>query len=187
MNKNIDDLMEKYKFLVKRQAKAMYLLGGEKEDLLQEGMIGLFKAIQSYDDTQEVPLERYAQLCITRQMYSAIKAASRQKHMPLNSYVSIYDTQENEQENTTALIDMLGSDGGNPELMFLGKEYEKMLGEHLKSKLSQLEEQVLHLHLAGIDYKSIANSLDKTPKAIDNALQRIKGKVQEIIRSEDWL
>ena len=185
MENKVDDLMEEYKFLVKRQAKAMYLLGGEKEDLLQEGMIGLFKAIQSYDDAGEVPFERFAELCIIRQMYSAIKAANRQKHMPLNSYVSLYDTSENEQENAAALIDVLGSDGGNPELMFLGKEYEKMLGEGLKNRLSELEKQVLYLHLIGVDYKSIATSLEKTSKAIDNTLQRIKGKVQEIIGKED--
>ena len=185
MEMNIDDLMEKYKFLVRSQAKAMYLLGGEKEDLIQEGMIGLFKAVQSYDEAQEVPFDKYANLCITRQMYSAIKAAGRQKHMPLNSYVSLYETNEDAKTNASPLIDTLaGNTSMNPEQIFLNKEYEEMLGEHLKDKLSELEKQVLYLHLSGRDYRDIALKLRKTPKAIDNTLQRIKGKVQGIIKNK---
>ena len=178
-----DFIMDKYKFLVKKKARAMYLLGGENEDLIQEGMIGLFKAVRDYDLEQETSFGSFAELCISRQMYTAIKNSQRQKHMPLNSYVSLYEqSEEAEDGKQSPLIDRLQPmKENNPEELFLSKEYFLMIEQQLKEKLSELESKVLHLHLMGEDYRTIAKLLDKSPKSIDNALQRIKQKMSDIL------
>lgn len=175
-----DYIMDKYKYLVRKKAKAMYLLGGENDDLIQEGMIGLFKAIRDYDINQETSFYSFAELCISRQMYTAIKNSQRQKHMPLNSYVSLYD-----EESEQPLIEQIQSEkNNNPEEMFLDKEYFKMMELEIRKRLSDLENRVLYLHLRGEDYHSIARLLDKSPKSIDNALQRIRGKVGRMIEEK---
>lgn len=182
-----DFLMDKYKFLVRKKAKAMYLLGGENDDLIQEGMIGLFKALQDYKPESGASFLSFADLCITRQMYSAIKASQRKKHMPLNSYISLYssDSAEN-QEKTVPLIDTItDSLTNNPEQVLLGKEHAEIIENELKDKLSELENRVLYLHLMGTDYQTIAKLIDKSPKTVDNALQRIKAKTQDIIRKKE--
>ncbi|MBQ8804794.1 MAG: RNA polymerase sporulation sigma factor SigH [Tyzzerella sp.] len=178
-----DYIMDKYKFLVKKKAKAMFLLGGENDDLIQEGMIGLFKAIGDYDIEQETSFQSFADLCISRQMYTAIKNSQRQKHMPLNSYVSLYEQgDEMAEEKQQPLIDMLqATKDNNPEELFLNKEYFETIEQELKNRLSDLESRVLYLHLMGEDYQTIARLLDKSPKSIDNALQRIKAKVSQLI------
>ena len=178
-----DYIMEKYKFLVRKKAKAMYLLGGENDDLIQEGMIGLFKAVRDYDVNQENSFQSFADLCISRQMYTAIKLSQRQKHIPLNSYVSLYESvEENEEEKRQPLIERLKTlKDNNPEELFLDKEYFSIVEQELRNRLSDLESRVLHLHLMGEDYRSIAKLLDKSPKSIDNALQRIKQKTFDIL------
>lgn len=177
-----DYIMDKYKYLVRKKAKAMYLLGGENDDLIQEGMIGLFKAVRDYDVNQETSFYSFADLCISRQMYTAIKLSQRQKHMPLNSYVSLYEQKEDvNEEKQQPLIELLRAEkDNNPEELFLDKEYFSMLEQELKNRLSDLESRVLHLHLMGEDYRSIAQLLGKSPKSIDNALQRIKKKMQDV-------
>lgn len=178
-----DFIMDKYKFMVKKKARAMYLLGGENEDLIQEGMIGLFKAVRDYDVEQDASFSSFAELCISRQMYTAIKLSQRQKHMPLNSYVSLYEKgSEAEEGKQTPLIDQLQPiKENNPEELFLDKEYFVTLEQELKERLSDLENRVLYLHLMGEDYRSIATLLEKSPKSIDNALQRIKQKISTIV------
>ena len=178
-----DYIMDKYKHVVRKKAKAMYLLGGEIDDLIQEGMIGLFKAVRDYDETQETSFYSFAELCISRQIYTAIKLSQRQKHMPLNSYISLYSQgEDNEEDRQTPLIDQLQTlKDNNPEELFLDKEYFSVMEQELKQKLSDLESRVLHLHLMGEDYRSIARLLDKSPKSIDNALQRIKQKTFDIL------
>jgi len=178
-----DFIVNKYKFLVKKKAKAMFLFGGENDDLIQEGMIGLFKAVRDYDLSQEMSFVSFADLCISRQMYTAIKLSQRQKHMPLNSYISLYDTGEAiSDEKQTPLIEQLqNSKDNNPEDLFLDKEYFHTIDQKLKERLSEFESRVLHLHLMGEDYRTIAKLLDKSPKSIDNALQRIKQKVFDIL------
>lgn len=173
-----DYIMDKYKFLVKKKAKAMFLLGGENDDLIQEGMIGLFKAVQDYDESMETSFYSFADLCISRQMYTAIEASQRQKHIPLNSYVSLYD--EGEDQPLIESIESLNE--RNPEDLFLDKEYLQMIKKELEQNLSDLENRVLYLHLQGIDYQTIAKLLDKSSKSIDNALQRIKNKTEKIIK-----
>lgn len=175
-----DYIINKYKNLVKEKAKAMFLLGGDNDDLIQEGMIGLFKAIRDYDEQQETSFYYFADLCISRQMYTAIEASKRQKHIPLNSYVSIYEDKDEQP-----LIDTIQAVKENdPEALFLNKEYLQMIEAELKKSLSEFENKVLYLHLFGMDYRKIAEVLDKTPKSIDNALQRIKGKIEKIVRQK---
>lgn len=180
-NSVIDYIMEKYKDLVRKEAKAMYLLGGENDDLIQEGMIGLFKGIQNYDPKENVSFYSFAKLCITRQIYSAIKASNRQKHIPLNSYVSFYEkTESGAKEQVLDTIE--AGDDSDPEQILLSKESVEKLEKELEEQLSTLEQRVLYLHLLGTDYKTIAKLLDKSPKTVDNALQRVKGKVEKIIQ-----
>ena len=177
----IDYLMEKYKNTVRKEANAMYLLGGENDDLIQEGMIGLFKAVQDYDLKQGASFFSFANLCITRQMYSAIEASRRKKHGPLNSYVSFYEQGEDE----SSLADTMEAGGeSNPEELFVSQEYVRILQSRLEESLSDLENRVLYLHLMGTDYKTIARLLDKSPKTVDNALQRIKNKTEKILEKE---
>lgn len=177
----IDYIMEKYKNLVRKEANAMYLLGGENDDLIQEGMIGLFKAVQDYDVRQETSFYSFARLCITRQMYSAIEASKRKKHSPLNFYISLYETSE---EQGPLMETMAAGHESNPEELLVSREYAELLEIKLGESLSDLENRVLYLHLLGTDYKTIARLLDKSPKTIDNALQRIKGKTEKILRAE---
>lgn len=177
----IDFLMDKYKNTVRKEANAMYLLGGENDDLIQEGMIGLFKAVQDYDLGQGASFFSFAKLCITRQMYSAIEASRRKKHRPLNSYVSFYEQGEDE----STLVDTMAAGGeSNPEELFVSQEYVRILQSRLEESLSDLENRVLYLHLMGTDYKTIARLLDKSPKTVDNALQRIKNKTEKILEKE---
>ena len=181
-----DYIMNKYKYLVRRKAKAMYLLGGENDDLIQEGMIGLFKAIRDYDLEQEVSFYSFAELCVSRQLYSAIKASQRKKHMPLNSYVSIYDNEDPvKEEKQQPLVETIQTHkDNNPEEIFLNKEYMEKMQKQLQGKLSDLESRVLYLHLLGEDYKTIAGLLNKSPKSIDNTLQRIKNKITALVKKK---
>ena len=182
-NRIMEVLIEKYKGLVRQKAKEGFLLGGENDDLIQEGMIGLFKAIQGYEPDEGTSFYSFAMLCITRQMYTAIKAAGRKKHQPLNSYVSLYDTESEERDyDRLPLVEtIMPSEENNPEDIFLNEEYAKRLENELKDRLSKLENRVLYLHLMGMDYLKIAEVMDKSPKTIDNALQRIKSKTKVLM------
>ena len=179
----MDYLMVKYKSMVRKKARAMYLLGGENEDLIQEGMIGLIKAVRDFDVTQKTSFSSFAELCVSRQMYSAIEASNRKKHLPLNSYISLYEDSEQEGEGRSLpLIDTIESSKENdPEVLYFGKEYTEAFAEQLKELISPLENHVLYLHLMGTDYRTIAELLGKSPKSVDNALQRIKTKAQKIL------
>ena len=182
----MDHLMVKYKSMVRKKARAMYLLGGENEDLIQEGMIGLIKSVRDYDPAQGTSFSSFAELCVSRQMYSAIEASRRKKHLPLNSYISLYEESEEGQDGKKMpLIDTIESDIDNdPEALYFGREYTEAFVENLKDRLSPLESHVLYLHLMGTDYKKIAEILGKSPKSIDNALQRIKGKAEQMLRRD---
>ena len=174
-------LVIRYRRLVRICARPFFLAGGDREDLIQEGMIGLFKAVQDYDVDQEASFFSFARLCVTRQLYSAIEASNRKKHSPLNSYISLYEREDGEN----SLIDTMESGHEtNPEELRVSQERAKTLEERLEKELSELERRVLYLHLMGTDYKTIAKLLDRSPKTIDNALQRIKGKMQKILEKE---
>ena len=153
----------------------------EQDDLIQEGMIGLFKAVQNYEPDQNSSFFSFAKLCISRQLYSAIEASRRKKHSPLNSYVSLYDMTE---EKEPLINTMEAHKNSNPEELLVSQEYAELLESKLEESLSDLENRVLYLHLMGTDYRTIARLLDKSPKTVDNALQRIKAKTQKILEKE---
>ena len=179
----MDYLLDKYKTMVRKKARAMYLLGGENDDLIQEGMIGLMKAIRSFDETQGAGFYSFAELCVSRQMYSAIESSKRKKHIPLNSYISLYEESEIGEEKNAPLIDTIESEvDNNPEALYFGRKFTEAFMEELKESLSPLENHVLYLHLLGTDYRKIAEILEKSPKAIDNALQRIRGKAERMLK-----
>jgi len=169
-DENITDyLLNKYKNLVRGKANSMFIIGGDKDDLIQEGMIGLFKAIKDFDCGRDASFYTFAELCITRQMYTAIQAAGRKKHGPLNSYMSIYE-------------DDFQKEGGiNPEDDVIDKERVLSIEQSFEKELSNLERQVLDLKLMDMDYKDIAAVLGKSPKSIDNTLQRIKTKLKAVV------
>lgn len=178
----MDYLMIKYKSMVRRKARAMYLIGGDNDDLIQEGMIGLIKAVRDFDSEAGQSFSSFAELCVSRQMYSAIASSKRKKHIPLNSYVSLYDEGNHEDEKTLPLIDTIEPEvENNPETLYFGKESSEAFIEKLKENLSDLENRVLYLHMLGTNYRDIANLLDKSPKTIDNALQRIRTKAGKLL------
>lgn len=178
----MDYLMIKYKSMVRRKARAMYLIGGDNDDLIQEGMIGLIKAVRDFDSEAGQSFSSFAELCVSRQMYSAIASSKRKKHIPLNSYVSLYDEGNHEDEKTLPLIDTIKPEvENNPETLYFGKESSEAFIEELKENLSDLENRVLYLHMLGTNYRDIANLLDKSPKTIDNALQRIRTKAGKLL------
>lgn len=180
--KMMDSLLDRYKPLVRKKANAMYLIGGETEDLIQEGMIGLFKAIRDYDGEKEASFFRFAELCITRQLYSAVEASNRKKHAPLNTYIS-FDTHVG--EDGRPLAETLAADGmDNPEQFVIAQENFRSFLETLKAGLSGMECEVLEEYLAGRNYRQIAEAMDKKPKAIDNALQRIRLKIRQAREQE---
>lgn len=170
-----DFIMDKYKYLVRKRANAMYLMGGETEDLIQEGMIGLFKAIRDYREEKESSFYHFADLCVSRQIFHAVEASQRKKHLPLNSYVSL-NTQDT--ESGAALLDVLiAMDSANPEQLVIDRENAAAMEEKISHRLSRMEKQVMGYYLQGLNYQQIAEVMGKKPKAIDNALQRIKNKL----------
>ncbi len=172
-------LLAKYKNLVRARAKQYFMAGADRDDIMQEGMIGLFKAIRDFDPTKQASFRGFAEICIRRQIITAVKTASRRKHTPLNSYISLsMPVYEDESERT--LVDMLAErESVDPEEMFLRREKAEAMEAEINQKLSGLEQTVLSLYLGGMNYQEIAVELGRTSKSIDNALQRIKRKLSE--------
>ena len=182
-NAVVDFLMDKYKYLVRIQAGNMFLLGADHEDLLQEGMIGLFKAIRDYDPGRDASFQTFAKLCISRQIFTAIEASNRHKHAPLNSYTSLSETNSMQyREIRERLVEMTAIE--SPEAMMIDKENTEQLEELLAAELSTLEKQVFDLYFIGMSTREIAAILGRTEKATDNALQRLKGKLRKIFNQE---
>ena len=174
-------LMEKHKEMVRVKTRPYFLLGAERTDLIQEGMIGLFKAVISYNTEKNNSFRAYAELLVHRQIVTAVKLAARQKHMPLNDYISLNAPVRDEEDNETTMLEMLTEPGAfTPEDTVINTEQIGRLQSEIEKKLSKYEQRVLSLYLAGNDYHRIAQALGKTPKSIDNALQRIKKKVGQI-------
>lgn len=173
-----EHILSKYKNLVRSKSRMYFLAGADKEDIVQEGMIGLFKAIRDFDSSKLSSFRTFADLCITRQIITAVKNATRQKHMPLNSYVSLsHPVYEEESERT--LEDTLTEQVSvNPEEMFIWKENIAALHVKMDETLSKLEKSVLDMYLGGMSYQEIAKELQRSPKSIDNALQRVKRKLE---------
>jgi len=179
----IDFLFDKYKNLVRKKAKAMFIVGGDNDDLIQEGMIGLYKAIRDYDESKDASFRTFSSMCINRQMCTAVTTSNRKKHSPLNEYISLdMPVQSEKAEESTRLSDMLYSTfEQNPEELFIDKESTDFIESKIGNVLSSYERQVLLLQMEGLDYVKIADKLGKTAKSVDNALQRIRNKLSEIV------
>ncbi len=177
----MDFICEKYKNLVRSKAKSMFILGGDSEDLIQEGMIGLFKAVRDYDSGRDASFYTFADLCISRQMYTAVQASGRQKHFPLNNYVSLDSSpgRKGSQEDIRLLEALAARTEPNPEEVFLDKERVAYLENTIENELSAFEKQVLDLYMTGMSYTQIAKVLGRSEKATDNALQRLKSKIKK--------
>ncbi len=176
-------LMNKYKNLVRSKAKSMYLLGADNDDLIQEGMIGLFKALRDYDSGRDASFLTFADLCVSRQMYTAVQASRRQKHIPLNTYVSLYGSAGKDHDGEEEeLVNVLAARAGqSPEDMVIDKENVVQLEQTIDRELSSFEKQVLDLYVIGMGYQQIAKVLGRDEKSTDNALQRIKTKLKKVI------
>ncbi|MBE5965204.1 MAG: RNA polymerase sporulation sigma factor SigH [Lachnospiraceae bacterium] len=173
--------LNKYKGMVRKKARALYIVGGDSEDLIQEGMIGLYKAIRDYNATKEATLFTFATLCVERQMYTAIRSSNSKKNEPLNSYIS-FDaplTNENEESKFGDFIEL--SKAQSPEELIIDRENVNRIEGKIDTCLSKFEKQVIQMYLEGVSYTKIAQILDKTPKSIDNALQRIRNKLSKVI------
>ena len=183
----MDYICNKYKNLVRREAKSMFILGADTEDLIQEGMIGLFKAVRDYDSGRDASFFTFAQLCISRQMYTAVQASKRKKHLPLNTYVSL-DSQEDGGEQKgqeQPLVELLADRTKlNPEELVLDKERVDYLERAMEKELSEFEKQVLDLYRTGMNYSQIARVLGRDEKATDNALSRAKQKIRGLLKNE---
>lgn len=167
-----DFLLEKYKPCVRSMSRARFLIGGDTDDLIQEGMIGLYKAIRDYDPNKEASFRTFAVLCIARQQNTAIESSNRNKNRPLNSYVSLSD-----EEWETAFAKMKED---SPEKIVIDREATDEAMRRIREALSPMERRVLDLYLQDHDYQEIAKIMQKEPKAIDNALQRIRAKVRKV-------
>lgn len=179
----VEYLFEKYKNLVRKKAKAMYLAGGDNDDLIQEGMIGLYKAVRDYKEERDASFFTFASMCINRQMITAVTASNRKKNIPLNSYVSFDSPVSGEEDSDMKLADVLPpSNEQNPEKLFIDKEFANDLQKKVMASLSSFEKEVLKYYMDGKDYIEISEKMNKTPKSIDNALQRIRNKVDKIAK-----
>ena len=181
----MDYLLSKYKSLVRNKTRSLFLIGGDRDDLIQEGMIGLMKAVRDYQLGSPASFSSFATLCITRQIYTAIEASQRNKHIPLNTYVSLNETTESiEPDHPIPLMDTLESKGDiDPEDIFIGKEFTTELLSQLQHTLSKYELQVLYLHLMGSNTKIISSMLGKSEKSVINAIQRCKNKTELLLKS----
>jgi RNA polymerase sporulation-specific sigma factor len=174
-------IITKYKNFVRSKSRSYFIIGADKEDIIQEGMIGLFKAIRDFKAEKESCFRAFAELCITRQMITAIKTATRQKHMPLNSYVSL-NKPISDEDNDRTLMDVLTSSyPTDPEEIFISKEEYSRLESVMDEELSEFELKVLQYYLDGRTYQEIAKDLDRHVKSIDNALQRVKRKLEKFL------
>jgi len=174
-------LINKYKNFVRVKAKSYFLVGADREDIIQEGMIGLYKAIRDFKADKLSTFRAFAELCITRQIITAIKTATRQKHIPLNSYISLNKPIYDEDSDRTMLDILSGTKVTDPEEVFINHELSDDLREKIKKNLSELEEQVLHSYLDGKSYQEMARDLKRHVKSIDNALQRVKRKIEKTL------
>lgn len=166
----MDILIERYKRQVRNQARALYLIGGDGDDLIQEGMLGLFKAIRDYSPEKSASFEAFARLCISRQLYSAVQAAGRMKHAPLNTYVELSEQLERQEDRPK---------GKSPEELLIDRENTQGMQERIEKLLSPMEQEILRSYMEGESYTEIAERMGKKAKSVDNALQRIRRKLKK--------
>lgn len=174
----LEFLINKYKNFVRAKARSYFLIGADHEDIVQEGMIGLYKAIRDYNGEKLSSFKAFAELCITRQIITAIKTATRQKHIPLNSYISLDKPIYDEESDRTLLDVIVGSRVSDPEELLINQEEFDDIEGKMSEILSDLERKVLMLYLEGRTYQEISIHLNRHVKSIDNALQRVKRKLE---------
>jgi RNA polymerase sporulation-specific sigma factor len=180
----LEYMINKYKSFVRAKARTYFLIGADREDIIQEGMIGLFKAIRDYKGDKLSSFRAFAELCITRQIITAIKTATRQKHIPLNSYVSLNKPIFDEESDRT-LMDVISEENiSDPEELVINREEFQGIENKMGEILSSLEWEVLTLYLEGKSYQEIAETLDRQVKSIDNALQRVKRKLEKYLQEQ---
>lgn len=178
-------LLDKYKNFVRSKARSYFLIGADHEDIVQEGMIGLYKAIRDYRPEKLSSFRAFAELCITRQIITAIKTATRQKHIPLNSYISLNKPLYDEESDRTLMDVIMEGRVSNPEEIIINREDLVSINERIKDVLSGLEQEVLNAYLDGKSYQEIAESLGRHVKSIDNALQRVKRKLEKYLEESE--
>lgn len=177
-------LLDKYKNLVRSKAASMHILGADTDDLIQEGMIGLFKAIRDYDSGRDASFFTFATLCVSRQMYTAVSASGRNKNMPLNTYTSLYSKIKDDDGNElgVSLGETIANTGEeNPEAMVISRENVDRIEHWIETELSSFERQALELYLTGMNYSEIARVLGRDEKSTDNALNRAKNKIKKLL------
>ncbi len=174
-------LINKYKNFVKAKAKSYFLIGADKEDIYQEGMIGLYKAIRDFKPDKLSSFKAFAELCVTRQIITAIKTATRQKHIPLNTYISLNKPIYDEESDRTLLDILSAVKVSDPEELVISREEVVKIENEIEDALSELELEVLNSYLQGKSYQEIACELDRHSKSIDNALQRVKRKLEKCL------
>ena len=177
-------IMNKYKSVVKSKARAYFLIGADREDIIQEGMIGLYKAVRDYQRDRNASFRSFADICINRQMITAVKTATRQKHIPLNSYVSLNKPVFDDEAIHTYMDILKEYETANPESMFISRENRTYIESNLTKILSVFELKVLSRYLQGKTYAEIFESLNKPEKSIDNALQRVKKKIEKFLEKK---
>ncbi|SDJ09463.1 RNA polymerase sporulation sigma factor SigH [Natribacillus halophilus] len=180
----LDQLIHKYKNFVRVKSRSYFLMGADHEDIMQEGMIGLYKAIRDFKGGRLSSFRAFAELCITRQIITAVKAATRQKHAPLNSYVSLDKPIYDEESDRTLMDIVCGTIVSNPEEVLLNREEMNDLEYRIAQVLSELEQKVLQLYLDGHSYQEISTAVNVHMKSIDNALQRVKRKLERYAQIE---
>ena len=178
-------LLNKYKNFVRSKAHSYFLVGAEHEDIVQEGMIGLFKAIRDFRPDKLASFHAFAEICITRQIITAIKTATRQKHIPLNSYISLNKPIYEDESERTLMDVITGSRALDPEELLIGQESMSRIENRIDEVLSPLERRVLDAYLDGKSYQEIAEAEGRHVKSIDNALQRVKRKLERLIEERD--
>jgi RNA polymerase sporulation-specific sigma factor len=181
-------LIDRYREFVRLKARSYFLIGADREDIVQEGMIGLFKAIRDYRNDRDTSFRAFAEICVTRQIITAVKTATRQKHTPLNSYVSLNNPAGETEAPDKAMMDFPGSrDAVDPADLVISTEEALSIKDNFGKTLSRFEAEVLRLYVEGRSYQEIAGDLDRHVKSIDNALQRIKRKVEQHLRYREYL
>ena len=181
----LEYIITKYKNFVKAKAKSYFLVGADKEDIIQEGMIGLYKAVRDFDGSKTNSFKCFAEICITRQIITAIKTATRQKHIPLNSYVSLNKPIYDEESDRTLLDIIATSIVTDPEELIISKAELNNIEHKMNERISDLELEVLELYLNGKSYQYIADKLNRDVKSIDNALQRVKRKLEKHLENRN--
>lgn len=181
----LEFLIAKYKNFVRAKARSYFLIGADREDIIQEGMIGLYKAIRDFRNDKLSSFRAFAELCVTRQIITAIKTATRQKHIPLNSYISLNKPIYEENSDRTLMDVISGTKVSDPEELLISREEFGDIEQKMGEILSDLEWQVLMAYLDGKSYQEIADSLNRHVKSIDNALQRVKRKLERYLENRD--